>query len=343
MLYLQPNKVGMITQCLAKCFVFSLLWTWLPCAAHAQSKLSVVWWNVENLFDTQHDTLHQDQDFLPEGEYHWTPQRYWRKLNDVAKTLVAMGGEDGVPVLVGLCEVENDTVMRDLTRRSALRTACYDYVMTDSPDLRGVDVALLYQTSLFQLLEWHSVRIPSAENGFRPTRDILYAKGRLLSRDTLHVVVCHLPSKQSGSLAADRHRLLATQTLRGVVDSLLTVDPVARLLVMGDFNAESKEGLFAQLLPPLRETLPTGRRVLRRPVGTYYFQRLWSYIDHILVSPSLAAWQSALGHDCRAHEQRLPFLLNKKGVPSRTFLGTHYNGGISDHLPLTLALWYSSE
>ncbi|MCF0198157.1 MAG: endonuclease, partial [Bacteroidaceae bacterium] len=102
--------------------------------------LRVMSWNVENLFDTHHDSLKLDYDFLPDGDCGWTPVRYWQKLHDVARVVMSAGNDDRVPDLVGLCEVENDTVMFDLTRRSALRSCGYQYVMTDSPDARGVDV-----------------------------------------------------------------------------------------------------------------------------------------------------------------------------------------------------------
>ncbi len=302
--------------------------------ASAQRTMTVMEWNVENLFDTSHDSLKKDQDFTPEGSYHWTRSRFWRKLDNVAQTIVAAGGENGLPVMVGLCEVENDSVLHALTRRSALRNAGYQYVMTQSPDWRGIDVALLYNPNLFRVDDWHPVRVPSLENGFTPTRDVLYARGRFVSGDTLHVIVCHLPSKAGGGQKANRHRTLAVRTLRNVVDSVMAASPDARLLVMGDFNASYEEKIFRQLCPPLHETLPTSRSALRKAVGTYYFQEQWSYLDHILVSDGFLRWQG----EAKAHECRLPFLLNDQGAPHRTYRGPAYNGGISDHLPLLLEI-----
>lgn len=109
--------------------------------------------------------------------------------------VIAAAGEERLPDVIGLCEVENDTVMHDLTRRSSLRTLGYRYVMTDSPDARGVDVALLYQPGCFRLLSSREVVVPSPSEGFRPTRNFLYAKGQVVTGDTLHVVVCHFPSR----------------------------------------------------------------------------------------------------------------------------------------------------
>jgi len=300
-----------------------------PQSEQGQRIYRIISWNIENLFDCQPDEGHNDSEFLPEGTHHWTPSRYWRKLDEVGKTIVTLGDTLGLPPLIGLCEVENDSVLTHLTQRSVLRTAGYRYIMTDSPDRRGVDVALLYHPTFFRLISHHSIRVPSKEHGFQPTRDILYASGCTLSGDTLHLFICHLPSKTGGVKNTNRHRKLAVNTLRHAIDSLLTLHPTARLLVMGDFNATPRESIFRKLCPPLRETVPTNRKELNRPIGTYFFQGLWSYLDHILVSPAVRT----LGP---AHEARLPHLLDAEGHPHRTFRGPTYQGGISDHLPLIL-------
>lgn len=298
-------------------------------SVQAQRPMRIVEWNVENLFDTVPDSGHDDREFLPQGSHHWTPSRYWRKLDEVGKTIAALGDTLGLPPLIGLCEVENDTVLTHLTKRSVLRTAGYRYIMTDSPDHRGIDVALLYHPTLFRLLAHRSIRVSAEKQRLSPTRDILYAYGQTRSGSNLHLFVCHLPSKTGGVKNANKLRNLVASTLRQAVDSVLTADPLARLIVMGDFNATPREAVFRHFCPPLRETLPTSRHELNRPIGTYFFQRLWSYLDHILVSPAI----HTLGP---ASEARLPHLLDKDGHPYRTFRGPTYQGGISDHLPLVL-------
>ena len=299
---------------------------------HGQGHMvPVVFWNVENLFDCQHDTLQNDEEFLPEGIRHWTPYRYWRKLDNVARTLAAVAHQDDDwPALVGLAEVENDTVLRDLTLRSPLRVAGYRYVITQSADARGIDLALLYQPERFSLLEWHAVRIPSAAHGLPPTRDILYAAGRTARGDTLHVMVVHLPSRAGNKRGSGRHRQLAAQAIRQVADSLQG----RKLLVMGDFNTHPRDPLFRLLCPSLTSLMPQGRRQLRQAQGTYFFQGQWSYLDHMLVSPSLLPYIK----DQQAEPLRLPFLLDENGRPWRTYKGPAYAGGISDHLPLRLLL-----
>ena len=130
----------------------------------------------ENLFDCRHDSLKEDREFLPGGEKKWTPSRYWRKLDALSKVVAAVG-EERLPDLVGLCEVENDSVLFDLTRRSSLRALGYRYVATHSPDVRGIDVALLYQPGSFRLLESRGITVPSVDAGFRPAQ-CLVCKGK---------------------------------------------------------------------------------------------------------------------------------------------------------------------
>ena len=303
-------------------------------------RLRVLVWNVENLFDTVHDEGFNDEEFLPGSERRWTSHRYWQKLTNVAKVFAAVGEDGGMPDLIGLCEVENDSVLTTLTRRSILRQLGYDYVMTHSLDQRGVDVALLYQPARFRLLDSRSVRVPSRDHGLRPTRDLLYVRGLVATAagaDTLHVIVVHLPSRAGGS-EGDRNRKLAAETLWNTVDSILhvpssplvqdSVVPQPRLLVMGDFNATRRDPIFRHA--PLRLTDDT------QALGTYSFRGYWQWIDHLLVSPAILT-------PSPARPIRLPWLLEENktyggDMPRRTYRGPTYHGGISDHLPVLLDL-----
>lgn len=324
-----------------------ILLTCLTVCASAQTRLRVMEWNVENLFDCQHDTLKNDYEFLPEAERRWTPYRYWCKLDEVGKVIMAVSEDGTLPTLVGLCEVENDTVMRDLTKRSPLRNVSYGYVMTDSPDQRGVDVALLYKKGMFRLLGHESKRVPSVEHGFSPTRDILHAWGLIHGGDTLHAIVCHLPSRSGGLTQSDRHRALAARTLRGLIDSLQTSTPRLRLVVMGDFNATPSDVIFREVLRPLRASqeikpnmlytlMPAKKKDLLKEWGTYRYQGLWSFIDHILVA-GLRPICDEKGYFVQPITFPWLFEANKTygGLqPRRTFRGPSYHGGISDHLPI---------
>lgn len=321
-----------------------------------QRRFRVMTYNVENLFDTRHDTLKNDTEFLPDAQRRWTPARYWRKLDRVA-SVIAAAGQQELPALVALCEVENDTVLVDLTRRSALRTAGYRYVMTDSPDPRGIDVALIYQPGLFRLLSSYSVRVPSAESGHAPTRDLLYVRGRLLSGDTLHVIVCHLPSKAGGTKGGRRHRMLAVSTLRLLADSIFRVTPDARLLIAGDFNASLRERLLyegLQLSDGHAVALPQRLYSLSGvPAatlhgcarGTYKYRGEWESLDHLIVSSALLDSMATVY--ARPHSAVIPdfpFLMEPDAVyggmrMKRTYAGPAYKDGYSDHLPLLADLW----
>ena len=288
--------------------------------AHGQ-RFRVATWNIENAFDTVHDEGKDDFEFLPGAERRWHSGRYWRKLRGITQTIAAME----LPALVGIQEVENDSVLRDLTRRTALRSAHYQYVITDSPDERGVDVALLYNPRQFSLLSWHAVRVPSRQHGLHPTRDILVASG-MIGSDTLHACVVHLPSRRNTDSATQRNRALALATLCGVLDSLKGKN----IVVMGDFNAEPGDKIFSQLSQYLCTLMPTDKKILKAKRGTYCFRGIWSFLDHILVSPKLHSYANGEARECL-----FPWLLrSEKQVPHRTYGGTSYLGGLSDHLPL---------
>lgn len=304
-------------------YLFVLLSMLLPLTSVHGQRFRVATWNIENAFDTVHDEGKDDHEFLPQAERRWHSGRYWRKLRGITQTLAAME----LPALVGFQEVENDTVLRDLTRRTALWSARYKYVITDSPDERGVDVALLYNPKVFSLLSWHAVRIPSQEHGLRPTRDILVANG-MVGNDTLYVCVVHLPSRRNNDAATRQNRALAVHTLCNIMDSLKG----RKVMIMGDFNAEPGDEIFTSMSQRLVTLMPTDRKTLNDKRGTYYFRGVWGYLDHILVSPELH--RHSLG---KATECRFPWLLRtEKQIPHRTYGGTSYLGGLSDHLPLSV-------
>lgn len=308
---------------------FPLLFLMLLTCSESRAQ-RIMFWNVENLFDCQHDTLKDDKEFLPEGSYHWTRGRYWKKLDDLSRTIAAIAGDDAWPMIVGLCEVENDTCLRDLTRRSPLRRARYAYVHEEGPDVRGIDVAMLYDSTQFQLLGHEAIRIPSAEHNYRPTRDILHAWGTCSSvPDTLHIVVVHLPSRASNGKKGEKHRELAVETLCDLLDSLTG----KHVLLMGDFNAEPTDKIFRSINQRMTSLIPQDKKELRQAQGTYYFRKTWGYLDHIFVSTSLlplVEQSVTIG--------KFPHLLNEEGVPKRTFQGPVYKGGISDHLPIWVDL-----
>ena len=290
--------------------------------------------NCENLFDTRHDSLKNDLEFLPDGSYKWTPYRYWAKLNHLGQEIVAQS--DPVPDFVAMCEVENDSVMFDLTKRSLLRNAGYEYVMTSSPDERGIDVALLYQPASFALLHSHSIRIKPLPDT-RPTRDILYASGLLITGDTLHIFVVHAPSRRGGEQVSRPYRLLVASQLAEAVDSVYAISRDAKIIIAGDFNDYADSPALQYLYEHHLINISADAQGSHGAKATCRWHGEWRSLDQILCSPSLAARkQSSVIGD-------LPFLLEddeKYGgkKPYRTYLGPRYLGGYSDHLPLVVQL-----
>lgn len=307
----------------------------------------IVSWNIENLFDTHHDSLKNDREFLPDAMRHWNYSRYKKKLADIARVITAVG-EWNPPVLVGLCEVENDTVLRDLTRRSPLKELDYRYVMTSSPDLRGIDVALLYQRDLFKLLSSRSISIPPF-NQHRPTRDLLHVSGLLLTGDTLDVFVCHLPSRSGGAKESEPYRLHAAQILRTEADSILYKRLHPQVIIMGDFNDYPTNKSIQKVLEaeapsptlsPLKLYHLLARKAKSKDFGSYKYRGEWGLLDHLIVSGALLNQSGKFfTSEEKANVCLLPFLLiedKKYGgrEPFRTYKGMKYQGGISDHLPI---------
>ena len=297
--------------------------------------LTFVEYNCENLFDCQHDSLKEDMQFTPEGMYRWTPGRYWKKLNHISQAILSCAGDSAsatIPDMIALTEVENDSVMRDLTKRSLMRNARYEYVMTSSPDVRGIDVALVYSPYSFRLLSSHSIRVSMPES-VRPTRDILYASGLLVSGDTLHIYIVHSPSRSGGEHLTQPYRMLVAERLCTSIDSLRALSPEARIIVAGDFNDYSDNRSLTRIADNGMVEVSHDAVGRNGAKGTYRFQGEWGSLDHIFVSGNMA--ENLTG--CYINDA--PFLLEEEskygGVsPKRSFRGPVYINGYSDHLPL---------
>lgn len=341
-------------------------------SADAQRRFRVVEYNVENLFDTLHDAGFDDHEFLPDGERGWSASRYWGKLGRLCRVLTAAGGEAPAD-LIGLCEVENDTVVHHLVRRTLLHRLGYDFVMTRSADSRGLDVALLYQPMRFRPVSVRSLRVPFSAEEERPTRDILYVSGCLPTGDTLDVFVCHLPSRRGGAGLTEAYRCRACRLIRASVDSVAMLRHRPLIVVMGDMNDEPwdaslreelrakvlrhEEAKFGQTFPDV-DAYEQGHRTvalynLTAGVkgedgieGTYKYRNRWNRLDHIIVSGTLLERGAPLqAQPSTARVLALPLQIQRD--PSggavkllRTFQGPVYRGGVSDHLPLVLDFHY---
>lgn len=293
------------------------------------SFLTLVELNCENLFDTCHDVGKEDIEFLSDGARHWTSARYWTKVRHIGQELLSCA--DDVPDLVALVEVENDSVLRDLTRRSLLRHAGYHYLMTQSPDLRGIDVALMYRPDRFTPLCYDYLEVPPL-TGMRPTRDILYVKGRSYTGDTLHVFVVHSPSRYGG---AEKSRPNRMQVVRQLQHRLTSIGPRAQVIITGDFNDYADSRALLSLYDSGLTNVTREARGLHGVKGTYCYHGQWHSIDHVLVSPALTSRVDSV------YINDAPFLLEDDPQyggqrPLRTFQGMRYQPGFSDHLPLVV-------
>ena len=300
----------------------------------AQS-LTIVELNCENLFDYFDDEGKDDAEYLPEATRHWTKKRYWRKLNNIAQELLSTSDE-GIPDLIALCEVENDSCLRDLTHRSLLRNAGYEYLMTSSPDLRGIDVALLYSPFSFAPINSYSIRITPIE-GMRPTRDILYVCGEIISGDTLHVFVVHAPSRYGGEHYSRPFRKVVADRLCQSVDSIQSVAPEAFILIAGDFNDGADSPALRQICQHGILNLTKEAKGQNGVRGSYRYQGEWECIDHVLGSTNIYDKVES----ARIHSPK--FLLEDEKLyggfrPRRTYNGMRYQPGYSDHLPLVIRI-----
>lgn len=293
----------------------------LPILAE-KSSLRIVSYNVENLFDTKHDTLKNDSSFLPEGMHHWTYRRYQTKIDRIAQVLVNIGGWESVP-LVGLCEVENARCLRNLCYK--LRRFHYKYVHYDSPDERGVDVALLYDSTRLSILNSRALSLSLDGDA---TRDILYVSALYEQRDTVHVMMCHLPSQLGGASNTDWKRQRAKSLIQSQIDSILLLQPSANIIVMGDMNTSAQDDLtgMVNLMIPIQ----------KMGQGTHKYQGIWTCLDQFYVSQSIATKATTtIFSPWWLLEEDTKYLDYK---PHRTYIGFRYNDGYSDHLPIVLHL-----
>lgn len=328
-----------------KHFIVILLLCLLPALGWAQTALRVMEYNVENLFDTQHDTLKHDDEYLPGGLRGWNYARYQQKLTHIAQVVAAVG-EWNPPALIALCEIENRHCLIDLVCYSHLKSLNYQIIHYESDDARGVDVALLYQQRQFRPIASRPIRftLPSGKT----TRDILYACGTLPDGDTLHIFVNHFPSRLGGELESEPNRLFAARQLRRAVDSVQMVDSAALVLIMGDFNDYPDNRSMRHVLGamPTTDSLVVNHLynltyALHRQgeIGSYKHDGQWGMLDQIVVSGALlmgTKYTTVNANGVRVFSPEW-LLEDDKPLgrkPFRTYVGMKFNGGYSDHLPV---------
>lgn len=312
------------------------------------SQAGILFYNVENLFNPENNEGKNDEEFLPDGVRRWTHFRKNKKLNNIARVILH-AGKWNPPVLVGLCEIEDRKVLEQLIWNTGLNHLHYFIEHYESPDQRGIDVALLYRNNRFEVLD--SKPIPVVlENSERPTRDILYVRGVLDKKDTLHLMINHWPSRWGGEGTTRFKRISAARVLDSLCHSVLKTSSDAKIIAMGDFNDGPENESMTMIGRFGREgdaPLVNLAFNARGPVrGTIKYKHEWSCFDQILVSESLMSDSKVDGFKLGEDVMQIvapDFLLEDDPVYpgrrlKRTYLGFKYVDGYSDHLPVMIHL-----
>jgi exonuclease III len=340
------------------CLLALLLTTSLSLSAQEKKSYkvnTVAFYNVENLFDYENDPITFDDDRTPDGKDRWTKEIYEAKLKNMAKVISEIGRDvtGTAPALIGVCETENRRVLEDLVNQESLLQTDYGIVQFDSPDRRGIDVALLYQKKLFTPTTTKAVPLYIYDDNDKSkriyTRDQLVVSG-MLDGEKITVIVNHWPSRSGGEARSRSKRIKAAKLNRSIIDSIFSEDPYAKIITMGDFNddptnesvkkhlkaKENREDVkIKELYNPMEEMFSKG-------LGTLAYRDGWNLFDQMIVSAEL------LKKDFTSYRFYKPGIYNKtylanprgryKGYPYRSFADGGYTGGYSDHFPVYLYL-----
>jgi predicted extracellular nuclease len=309
--------------------------------------LTVVFYNVENLFDTENTPGGNDAEFTPESEKKWTRERYQKKLEDISRVLASVNQKE-LPEIIGLCEIENRGVLDDLIKTEPLAGGEYEIAHFESPDFRGIDVALLYRSDEFKVTWSAPVKVTFADEPNFTTRDILHVKGVTLNQEEFHIFVNHWPSRIGGLEQTEPKRTAIAQLIKSKIDSVQNLNPEANIVVMGDMNDEpSNKSLKEVLSAKSPETENAALINLMYPLheakqGSYNYRGDWNMLDNIIVSPGLLdnkGFQSVEKQGFLFREEWMEYKNSKGEIsPDRTYGGPNYYGGISDHFPVFIKL-----
>jgi len=314
--------------------------------------VSVGFYNLENLFDTINEEGVTDEEFTPDGKNSWTPDRYLEKLDNMARAIHGIGLGEYTPdgaVLLGVCELENASVMEDLANTDILKDRNYKFVHYNSPYYRGMDVALFYQPKYFKVLNSasHELKIPEIEN-FN-TRAQLVVTG-ILDGDTIHVIVNHWPSRSGGEKRSRPLREAAADLSYAIADSLMKIYTDPKIMIMGDLNDDPTNKSIKKHLKAVKvadgmkddEFYNPYEKLHAQGIGTLGYRDSWNLFDMILVSKGLTNddYSSYKFYQAKVHNEK--FLIQQegrfKGYPWRTYSYGAYIGGYSDHFPVYVYL-----
>lgn len=301
-------------------FIFLLLQTSL-----AQQTQTIAFYNVENLFDTI-DGSNDDAEFLPGAESKWNTEKYQTKLQHIRQVMTDLQ----MPMVMGVCEIENKAVLQDLIAQEKR----YDIVHYDSPDARGIDAALLYRKDLLKLKASGNIRFTLPGDTIPTSRDIVWAKFQY-QKETIYVVVNHWPSRRGGADESAPRRLKAAEMAADFISKIEKNEPKAKIILMGDLNDHPQDAAPQLITSKLSPQITKASGAFG---GSYNYKNEWEIIDHIFASGN--AFEGAMSIQKNSGTiHSFPYLLTEyKGqtVPNRTYAGTKYLGGYSDHLPVSI-------
>ena len=314
---------------------------------------TIAFYNVENLFDTENDTLTFDDDRTPEGKDNWTINKYEKKIANISKVLSEIGSgiTNTSPDIIGLCEVENKSVVEDLIHHNNLNDKNYGIIHFDSPDERGIDVALLYKKSVFIPNSFKSHRLLLFnDDGFRDySRDQLVVGG-FLDNEEIHFIVNHWPSRSGGEARSRPNRIAAAKLNKRIIDSLITLNADSKIISMGDFNDDATNDSFKKILKTngkvknLSESnlFNPMEKLFRKGIGSLAYRDKWNLFDQIYFTNNFISKEKETFSFWKADVFNPSYLLDPKGrykgYPLRTYAGGSYIGGYSDHFPVYLYL-----
>ncbi len=318
------------------------------------NKYTIAFYNLENLFDTKNDPETLDDGFTETGDLHWTQKRFDKKVLNLGKTISQLGYEETnhPPIIIGVAEIENKYVLEQLVHSEFLKNKNYGFIQYDSPDERGIDTALIYRRDFFEVI--HSENFPlllNNPNGERDyTRDILYVKGKIATsalaytepveglgnREEIHILVNHWPSRHDGTDTTNYKRILAAERNKEIIKTITTVDANAQIIIMGDFN-DNPNNDGPTLLAGTDFYNPM-KTLLTKYEGSVTYKNAWNLFDQMFISNNfLDQKTNKLQYDI-SKIYNVSYLEERngkyRGNPLRTFFGTKYLGGNSDHFPI---------
>jgi len=314
----------------------------------------IAFYNLENFYDTINNPIVDDEEFLPSGDKHYNSAIYWDKIGKLASVLSQMGTDvsaDG-PALIGVSEIENDTVLNDLVNHPLLKKRGYKYVHYDSKDVRGVDVGLLYNPKYFKVEASDKlfVQLPGGSKDSYFTRDILWVKGQL-DGETIHVYVNHWPSRRGGEERSSPAREAAASVAKHHMDSIAKADGYQKVVIMGDLNDDPVSPSVAQILGAKGKSRDVREGGLFNPwmelykngIGTLAYQDNWNLFDQIIISQAWLKKEQTGWYFSKQFIFNKEFMMENsgryKGYPMRTWDGNTYRGGYSDHFPTYLVMY----